>query len=160
VEAKRTLDEQKPVDVRETAQRAVASVAAQATAKNIELTTSLPETSCVVSADEFLLEKAVLNLLQNAIAFAPTGGKVSMSLQEAGGSCVLRVEDNGPGIPEFAQARVFERFYSLPRPDTGKKSSGLGLAFVREVVSLHRGSITLQNGPTQGAIAELTLPQS
>jgi two-component system sensor histidine kinase CreC len=160
VEAKRTLDEQKPVDVRETVQRAVASVAAQAEGKNIELTTNLPETSCVVSADEFLLEKAILNLLQNAIAFAPTGGKVSVRMRQSDGSCLLQVEDNGPGIPEFAVGKVFERFFSLPRPDTGKKSSGLGLALVREVASLHRGSIALKNLPEGGALAELLLPRA
>lgn len=160
VEAKRTLDEQKQVDVCETAQRAIASVSAQASAKNIELTTSLPETSCLVSADEFLLEKAVLNLLQNAIAFAPAGGKVSVTMRQSDGSCLLRIEDNGPGIPEFALSKVFERFFSLPRPDTGKKSSGLGLAFVREVASLHRGSIEVKNAPSGGAIAELRLPRA
>lgn len=160
VEAKRTLDEQNPVDVRETAQRAAASVADQAAAKNIALTTNFPETPCVVSADEFLLEKAVLNLLQNAIAFAPAGGRVSVTMQPGEGSCLLRVEDNGPGIPEFALSKVFERFFSLPRPDTGKKSSGLGLAFVREVASLHRGSIALKNLPGGGALAELVLPRA
>jgi two-component system sensor histidine kinase CreC len=55
---------------------------------------------------------------------------------------------------------VFERFFSLPRPDTGKKSSGLGLAFVREVATLHRGSIDLKNAAAGGAIAELALPEA
>jgi two-component system, OmpR family, sensor histidine kinase CreC len=160
VEAKRTLDEQKPFDIRETLKRAVTSVEAQAAAKKIQLTSGIPETSCVVAGDEFLLEKAVLNLLQNAIAFAPPGGKVSAVLQHTNSSCILRIEDNGPGIPAFAETRVFERFFSLPRPDTGKKSSGLGLAFVREVMSLHRGSIELRNAPAGGAIAELVLSRA
>ena len=159
VEAKRSLDEQKPVDLRDAVQRAIASVAAQATAKNIELATNLPPEPCTVSADEFLIEKAILNLFQNALAFAPNGGKVAASLEQKDGACELRVEDNGPGIPDYAQARVFERFFSLPRPDTGKKSSGLGLAFVREVASLHRGSVELKNGPAGGAVAELRLPR-
>jgi len=55
-------------------------------------------------------------------------------------------------------ARVFERFFSLPRPDTGKKSSGLGLAFVREVATLHHGTVTLENGAEGGAVATLHLP--
>jgi two-component system sensor histidine kinase CreC len=104
-------------------QRAVASISAQAAAKEIDMASTLPPEPCIVSADEFLLEKAILNLLQNAIAFAPRGGKVVAALQQQDGSCELRVEDNGPGIPDYAQPRVFERFFSLPRPDTGKKSS-------------------------------------
>ena len=158
VEAKRALDDQKPLDLRDPVQRAAASIAAQAAAKEISMTTTVPPDPCIVSADEFLIEKAILNLLQNAIAFAPRGGKVVASLQQHDGACELRVEDNGPGIPDYAQPRVFERFFSLPRPDTGKKSSGLGLAFVREVASLHRASVELKNRPDGGAIAELKLP--
>ncbi|HSH39321.1 MAG TPA: two-component system sensor histidine kinase CreC [Chthoniobacterales bacterium] len=160
VEAKRALDEQKPLDLRGPVQRAGASIAAQAAAKDLSVETTLPTEPCIVSADEFLIEKAILNLLQNAIAFAPRGGIVSASLQQQNGSCELRVEDNGPGIPDYAQPRVFERFFSLPRPDTGKKSSGLGLAFVREVASLHRGFVELKNRPDGGAVAALQLPIS
>ena len=159
VEAKRALDDQKVLDLRDPVQRAEASISAQAAAKEISMTMALPPEPCTVCADEFLIEKAILNLLQNAIAFAPRGGKVVASLQQQDGSCDLRVQDNGPGIPDYAQPRVFERFFSLPRPDTGKKSSGLGLAFVREVASLHRGSVELKNAPGGGAIAELKLPR-
>ncbi len=159
VEAKRALDDQKPLDLRDPMQRAAASISAQASAKEINMTSTLPPEPCIVSADEFLIEKAILNLLQNAIAFAPRGGKVRATLQQQDGACELRVEDNGPGIPDYAQPRVFERFFSLPRPDTGKKSSGLGLAFVREVATLHRGSVELNNAPGGGAVAELKLPR-
>ena len=48
-------------------------------------------------------------------------------------------------IPEYALERVFERFYSLPRPSTGQKSSGIGLSYVKEIMSLHSGSVTLKN---------------
>jgi two-component system sensor histidine kinase CreC len=158
VEAKKSLEDRKPVDVVETVRRAVASVAAQASAKNIQLATEFPATPLVIAADEFLLDKAILNLLQNAIAFAPSGGAVSASLANAGDSCVVQIVDNGPGIPDFAQTKIFERFFSLPRPDTGKKSSGLGLAFVREVALLHRGSIAVKNAVAGGVVAELILP--
>jgi len=157
VEAKKSLDDRKPVDLTETLRRAIGSVEAQASSKNIQLTTDLPTESAIVSADEFLLEKAILNLLQNAVAFAPMSGTVSISLASASDSYVLQVRDNGPGIPDYALTRVFERFFSLPRPDTGKKSSGLGLAFVREVAALHGGSIDLKNVPGGGAMAELIL---
>ncbi len=159
VEAKKALDDQKRVDLRAVVERTVASMLAQAAAKNIRLATEFSGETFTVWADEFLLEKAILNLLQNAVAFAPVDGAVNVHLECGSQSCRVRVQDNGPGIPEFAQLRIFERFFSLPRPDTGKKSSGLGLAFVREVASLHRGSIELVNAPDGGAIAELILPQ-
>ena len=65
--------------------------------------------------------------------------------------------DAGPGIPDYAAERVFERFYSLPRPD-GSRSSGLGLPFVREVAGLHGGTIAVENGEGGGAVATLRLP--
>ena len=68
------------------------------------------------------------------------------------------VEDNGPGIPEYAVDKVFDRFYSLPRPDTGVKSTGLGLSFVREIAHLHGGEITLTNRAEGGCRAVLVLP--
>lgn len=160
VEAKRALENQKQVDLREMVPRAIASVGAAADAKEIAVTASLPAEGCFLFADEFLLEKAILNLLQNAIAFAPMKGRVTATLESRGDSYVLQVEDNGPGIPDFAQARVFERFFSLPRPDTGKKSSGLGLVLVREIASLHRGSVELRNGAAGGAVAEMILPRN
>jgi two-component system sensor histidine kinase CreC len=60
-------------------------------------------------------------------------------------------------VPDFALGRVFERFYSLPRPD-GARSSGIGLSFVREVAALHGGEVRLENRADGGAVAELELP--
>jgi two-component system sensor histidine kinase CreC len=68
------------------------------------------------------------------------------------------VDDQGPGIPEFAQARLFEKFFSLERPDTGKKSTGLGLNFVKEVAALHGGSVEVTNLPERGLRARLVFP--
>jgi two-component system, OmpR family, sensor histidine kinase CreC len=69
------------------------------------------------------------------------------------------VDDEGPGVPDYALERVFDRFYSLPHPATGRKSSGLGLCFVREAAALHRGRASLTNRPDRsGARAVLTLP--
>jgi two-component system sensor histidine kinase CreC len=68
------------------------------------------------------------------------------------------VQDQGPGIPEYAQDKVFEKFYSLARPHSRKKSTGLGLSFVREIASLHHGRIELGNASEGGAVAALTLP--
>jgi two-component system sensor histidine kinase CreC len=70
----------------------------------------------------------------------------------------LVVEDTGPGVPDFALPRVFERFYSLPRPRSGRKSTGLGLSLVREIAHLHGGEVELANRPEGGARATLSAP--
>ena len=66
--------------------------------------------------------------------------------------------DHGSGAPEYALTQVFDRFYSLPRTATGKKSSGLGLPLVREVARLHAGEADFANHPEGGALARLVLP--
>jgi len=55
------------------------------------------------------------------------------------------VEDDGSGVPDFAQGRIFDKFFSLERPSTGRKGSGLGLSFVKEVMALHGGRVRLES---------------
>lgn len=112
-----------------------------------------------VEGDRFLIRQAVVNLLQNAIDFSPEGRKIIVNIiNMPDGFIELTVRDYGPGIPDYALNKVFERFYSLKRPDTGRKSSGLGLSLVKEIALLHQGSIELKNLPDGGAIAALRLP--
>lgn len=118
-----------------------------------------------VTGDAFLLHVAISNLVQNAIEFSPPEGRLAVRVTPAPGADAVgeidvTVEDDGPGLPDFAQARVFEKFFSLQRPDTGKKSTGLGLNFVKEVAVLHGGSITLENRPEGGLRARLRLPSA
>ncbi len=108
--------------------------------------------------DEFLLHQAVSNLVQNAIDFSPAGGRIALRAAVDRRMVRLTVQDEGPGIPAYAQEKIFQRFFSLQRPDTGKKSTGLGLNFVREVALLHGGMVTLENLPEAGLRATLTLP--
>ena len=98
------------------------------------------------------------NLLDNAIDFSPAGSSLSIHLDQTETLARLCIRDRGPGIPDYALPRLFERFYSTPRPDSGERSSGLGLNLVQEVARLHRGSIELRNHPEGGADACLTLP--
>jgi two-component system sensor histidine kinase CreC len=114
-----------------------------------------------VLGESFLLESALHNLLQNAIEFSPEGGNVRIRVAShaAAQTAEIIVEDEGPGIPAYALPRIFERFYSLQRPGTGRKSSGLGLCFVREAAALHGGSTVVENRPDgHGVRAILRLP--
>jgi two-component system sensor histidine kinase CreC len=112
----------------------------------------------LIEGDAFLLYQALSNLIQNAIDFSPAGTQIELAGQLEVGRFRFSVRDYGPGIPDYAKARVFEKFFSLQRPDTGKKSTGLGLNFVREVAMLHQGEVTLENCLEGGVCATLTLP--
>ena len=112
----------------------------------------------VLRGERVLLREALVNLLQNALDFSPAGSTVGFSAVVTADRIVFAVGDEGPGVPDYALPRVFERFYSLPRPGTARKSTGLGLALVREIAHLHGGDATLANGPAGGAIATLWVP--
>lgn len=114
--------------------------------------------AATVHGERFLLEQGVGNLLQNAIEFTPVGGTITITLQRDAQSVRVIVDDTGPGVPDYAIEKVFERFYSLPRPDTGRKSSGLGLSIVREIARLHGGDVRLENRPEGGARAIFSVP--
>ncbi len=115
-----------------------------------------------VPGERFLLQQALLNLIENAVSFSPRNGAIRIRAARAqeGRSAWARIEilDDGPGLPDFAGERVFEKFYSLQRPDTGRKSSGLGLTIVQEITRLHRGTIRLGNRREGGLRAEWKLP--
>ena len=114
----------------------------------------------VVTGDPRLLERAMGNLLDNAIKYTPEGGSLEVATIAENGEAVFRVRDSGPGIPESELPHVFERFY---RPDSARTreagGSGLGLAIVRAVAESHGGRALLQPGEGgHGTVAELRLP--
>lgn len=108
--------------------------------------------------DPLLLQQAVLNLLDNAIAFSPQGDTIELALRALGNRVEISVRDHGAGAPAYALPQLFDRFYSLPRPATGKKSTGLGLALVREVARLHGGEADFNNHRDGGGMARIVLP--
>ncbi|MDV7339977.1 two-component system sensor histidine kinase CreC [Terasakiella sp. A23] len=124
--------------------------------KNIQWAINLPK-DFRIQGDPFLLGQAIHNILDNALDFSPDNSHITISGNCNEHSLSLTITDEGTGIPDYAKDRVFERFYSLPRPDTGKKSTGLGLSFVKEVMSLHHGSISIETIQT-GCRVTLNFP--
>ncbi|MBS9777255.1 MAG: two-component system sensor histidine kinase CreC [Gammaproteobacteria bacterium] len=116
----------------------------------------------VVSGDDTLISQSVSNLIDNAIDFSHTQStiyiKAYAKTEKSGEKLCICVIDGGDGIADFAQQRLFERFFSTPRPDSQQRSSGLGLAFVKEAMTLHGGDVSLSNHETGGAVATLTFP--
>ncbi|MDL2317412.1 two-component system sensor histidine kinase CreC [Desulfovibrio sp. OttesenSCG-928-A18] len=116
-----------------------------------------PGVSGACKGDRLLLRQAIENLLANAADFSPEGKSITLGARTEGEALIITVQDQGTGMPEYALARAFEKFFSLSRPDSGKKSTGLGLAFVKEVVTLHQGRITVAN-TSPGLLVTITLP--
>ena len=139
-------------------QEAGEGVSAKLAGAGLQLAVELHDPAASVRGDPFLLRQALSNLLDNAIAFSPAGGTITLASTLENGLLEIRVSDQGPGIPDYAHERVFERFYSLARPATGLRSSGLGLPFVREVARLHGGAAGIRNLESGGAMATLRLP--
>ena len=95
--------------------------------------------------ERFLLRQALSNLLDNALDFTPPGGLIRFACEADDESLQLRLFNQGAAIPDYALPRLTERFYSLARPATGRKSTGLGLNFVQEVAQLHGASLNIAN---------------
>jgi two-component system sensor histidine kinase CreC len=111
-----------------------------------------------IIGDGFWLHQAVANLVQNAIDFSPPQGEIAIRAASDAHCLRLLIEDSGTTIPDYALEKIFDKFYSLKRPDSGRKSTGLGLNLVRQVALLHDGRINLKNRPSGGVQAVLTLP--
>ena len=128
------------------------------TVQGVRIDIDAIDTTLRVSGDRFLLRQALGNLIDNALAFSPQGGVVKLDASLDGERITLQVRDAGPGVPDYARDRVFERFYSLARLEGGSRSSGVGLSFVAEVAGLHGGSARLQDAEGSGTRAVIELP--
>ena len=127
--------------------------------KNLRLVDGLGEGGVVVKGNRFLIAQALQNLIDNAVDFSPEGGALSLGLAKEAQGAVWSVRDEGPGIPDYARERIFERFYSLPRGEGLEKSSGLGLCLVNEVSELHGGRVSVGNvDHPSGCLARWWLP--
>ncbi len=131
-----------------------------AQAKNITLLAVTPE-EMPVRADEDLLRRMILNLLDNAIKYTPEGGNVSVKCSSAPDGYELSVTDSGPGIPVAMQSRIFERFFRVDRARSrsGRDGgAGLGLAIARWIAEAHLGRIDLVRSDAAGSAFHVYIP--
>jgi len=146
-----------PVDLGQLLINAIDLRRQQLDARHLDCRLQAPPTLST-HGDAFLLQQAILNLLDNAIEFSPEGSHIDITLAASDGQATISIRDHGSGAPDYALEQIFDRFYSLPRPATGRKSTGLGLALVREVARLHGGDAGFANHPEGGGMASLTVP--
>jgi two-component system phosphate regulon sensor histidine kinase PhoR len=111
----------------------------------------------MVQADPLRLHQILENLVSNAMKFSPEGSEVVLSVQVSAQDHTWEVRDQGPGIPEDEQGRIFERFYRS-QATRAKPGTGLGLAIVKHLCRLMGGVVTVENRPGGGATFRVMLP--
>jgi heavy metal sensor kinase len=130
-------------------------------AKKIALTCELPE-ELLIRADEALVRRMLLNLLDNAIKYTPPGGRVTVSCGRAGAEYTVSVTDTGEGIPADLQERVFERFFRADKArthsDENRGGAGLGLSIARWIAQAHGGRLILARSDDTGSTFTVLLP--
>jgi two-component system, OmpR family, sensor histidine kinase CreC len=158
VEQRRALEEDSAIALGPLTQELIDSRLPQVAQRGVSMTNGV-SSQAIVRGERFLVRQALANLIDNALDFTPRGGQITVSaLADApAGRFTVAVFNQGEPIPDYALTRVTERFYSLPRPDSGRKSTGLGLNFVQEVAQLHGGAFSISN-VDGGVRATLTLP--
>ena len=130
-----------------------------ASSHSIPLTTEFDTDLPVVIADPDLLAQAVTNVIANAIKYSPPSGEIRVSVRTDGSDLVIEVADKGYGIASEDVERIFEKFYRVPRVESADEpGTGLGLAFVREIMDSHGGYVTVESEVGVGSTFTLRLP--
>jgi two-component system phosphate regulon sensor histidine kinase PhoR len=148
-------------DTRGLVEAVAGDVASAAEARHQRIGITIGRGAESVRADLAKAHDALRNLVANAISYAPEGTAIDVRAERTGGRVEISVSDQGPGIPDEALARVFERFYRVDKSrmrDPG--GTGLGLAIVKHLVELHGGTVRADNRPEGGARFTMTLPAS
>jgi len=149
------------VDLGELIAAVAAGVEKQASDKNIDITTEVPDDLPAVAGDKDRVEQVVVNLLDNAIKYTPGGGSVVVSAASAGGEVRVDVLDTGIGIPAGDIPRIFERFYRVDKARSRELGgTGLGLAIVKHIVQGLNGRLSVESEPGKGSKFSFTLKVS
>ncbi|MFP4312141.1 MAG: ATP-binding protein [Nitriliruptoraceae bacterium] len=149
-----------PVDLEEVVRSILTTVRPTALERNLELAARLPAEPIVVRGSGMELERALLNLVGNAVKFTPSGGQVTVDVSLSDDRVRLQVRDDGVGIPEEEHGRLFERFYRGSAAQRGAVTgSGLGLPITRHIVERHGGGIELWSQPGVGTTVTVELPR-
>ena len=138
----------------------VARFAAVAETRNITLTVEYPPGLPLVSIDAALVERALANLMDNALRYTPSGGAIMLNAAPRDNGVAVTVADSGKGIDATVLAHVFERFFQGSSHREGGGHAGLGLAVVERVAQLHGGRASAANRESGGAVFELWFPLS
>lgn len=147
--------EMESVDITEQVRRALTHFESRWTEKKIAMTFSLQEVSAHVNG--VLLMQVWTNLIDNAVRFSPEGGAITITLCREADGVAFRIADEGAGMDEAAQRRIFDKFYKADHA-RNSEGNGLGLAIVRRIVEIHAGSVAVESAPGKGSLFTVCLP--
>jgi signal transduction histidine kinase len=146
-----------PVDLKKLSEEVVASLHLRLQAQQAEVNTIIENDGTVALADAIHLRSVLVNLLDNSLKYREVGNRISIRISGSDAHVILKLCDNGPGIPEQYLSKVFERFFRVPAKEGHwVKGHGLGLNYVRQIMEQSGGSISLKNLREGGLCAELT----
>lgn len=157
LEAKQIEPEKEAFQIADLAGDLTASYQVIAQKKNIDLKLNAESGVPLAFADISLVERAIQNLLDNAMKFTPDGGEINLKVGATNQGISVTVSDTGPGIEEADQAAIFER-YEQTKQDHKRQGIGLGLAIVKKIMELHNTTITLQSKVNEGSSFQFVLP--
>ena len=157
IESGRAPLKKAPVDANQVLKRVVERLRSRYEKAGIDLLVSVPEALPRVVADETRLEQVLLNLIENAIKFTPSGGHIEATARAEGSDMIFSVTDTGIGITAEDLPRIFERFYKVDKARSGQ-GTGLGLAIAKHIVEAHGGKIWAESVEGRGSTFIFTLP--
>jgi two-component system, OmpR family, phosphate regulon sensor histidine kinase PhoR len=140
------------------ARYAIDGLRASAESKNLELEADLPDDLPLITGDPIRLRQLIGNLLENAIKYTPPGGRVHIETLSEDDQVILRVSDNGPGIPPGDQPYLFDKFFRASNVPDETPGTGLGLSIVKSIVDSHNGRIWVESVLGQGTRFTVVLP--
>jgi len=150
-----------PTDLIELVQRVVQSSLIPAEKQNLDVRFFADDTLPIVNIDSAMIERSVVNLIDNAIKYTPDGGKVDVYVRHIEDDILIAVEDNGLGISEENIAKLFDRHYRIQRQEHKRiKGSGLGLFIVRSVARKHNGDAWVESVEGEGSTFFIRIPLS
>ena len=130
----------------------------QISGKRLNIHVNLPVDIPPIHGNPIRLRQMLDNLIGNAIKYTPEGGEITIEMEMQSEQVILRISDNGPGIPPADQPHIFEKFYRASNVPKGVGGSGLGLAIVKSIVDNHQGRIWVESLLGQGSAFTVVLP--
>ena len=127
-----------------------------ASIKGLTLSVSLPAFEVKAMVDNDIIRKIIVNLMSNALKYATS--IINLNLEKSAGCIVIRVNNDGPQIPEEQQEKIFQIFYQIPNNKKQTPGTGIGLAFSKSLAESHQGTLSVENLPTGGCSFILSLP--
>ncbi len=148
-----------PIDLREIAFKVVEKLQPQIEAKGLDVNLDFPDKPARVLGNNDRLEQVLINLVANAIQFTPSGGRIAIQADFADDQVIVRVSDNGDGIPATDLPYIWERFHKVDRSRArGNSGTGLGLAIVKHIIEAHGGRVGVTSKPGEGSTFTFYLP--